>query len=756
MYETVNAIVSHEDVATTTPPNSRIAAATRIALVGGFTPRKCGIATFTADIHAALSRAAPEIAVDVYAMMTGPVGQNVHPDISAPIIENDAESYREAAAHINQSGASIIWLQHEFGLFGGPAGSMIFELIDRVAAPLIVTMHTVIPDPDKAQMEVMVRLVAHASRMMVMSDHARVLLLTRYGASAEQVVVIPHGVPDRPFGRSEHFKAKFGFDRKNILMTFGLLSPGKGIETVIAALPAIIADHPDVLYCIVGATHPNLVAREGEAYRARLHAQADTLGVANHLYWINAFVETPDLLDLLEAADIYLTPYPGAAQATSGTLSYAVALGKAVISTPYVHAVELLADDHGVIVPFDDSDRIAVEVGALLDNPDRLHALQERAYARGRSMVWPAFATRCTDMIEEAKVTARPIADTLANNLEGLFCLSDDTGILQHSKFSVPDRAHGYCVDDNARALMLTNRLGDDAEPHRSQLTAVFAAFVESAWNDQTGAFRNFMDYRRNWLEGAGSEDSCGRTLWALGATVSEGLSSGLRLWAQSLFDRTAHSAFDFRSPRAIAFAMLGAEYVLNAQPEHETAMRVLREGGDRLRSLYLEASNPEWQWYEPVLGYDNCRLPEAMIRAGSRFDQPDFTSCGMESLRWIFARQVSAGGQFRPVGSDSFGRHHEMPLPFDQQPVEIWAAVDGALAAYEATSEAIWLAEAQRAYDWFGGANDRGVIVADPSRGTCHDGINPRGLNLNRGAESVLSYQLATCTMRTLAAKFA
>lgn len=756
MYETVGGTVFDEEGALAVHHKADPETMMRIALIGGFPPRRCGIATFTADIYDSLIAASPNIAVDVYAMAPSHDDSLFDGPATASIVEGDPASFRAAAMDIDRSSADVVWLQHEFGLFGGPAGDMILELVDRITAPLIVTMHTVIPDPDPAQMRVMKRLVARASKLVVMSERGRALLHSVYGAASDQIALIPHGVPDRPFGRSALFKTKFGFEGKQVLMTFGLLSPGKGIEAVITALPALIVDHPNLIYCIVGATHPNLIAREGEAYREWLRDLAQTLGVDDHIHWIDAFVETAELLDLIEAADIYVTPYPGAAQSTSGTLSYAVALGKAVVSTPYVHAIELLANDHGVLVPFNDSARIAEEIGTLLDNPDRLKALQRRAYDRGRDMIWPIFAARSLAVIDAVRVTPPQTRDGLRIGIEGLLRICDDTGILQHSIHSIPDRAHGYCVDDNARALILVNRLEDDAEPYRSRMATTFAAFVESAWNETSGEFRNFMDYRRNWLEDSGSEDSCGRTLWALGATILEGRTSGLRHWAQGLFDRTARSALGFGSPRAKAFAMLGADYALQSDPLNETAQVILSDGAERLLALYSNVQSPEWRWFETVLAYDNFRLSEAMIRAGLRLDRADVSECGLKATQWLHSQQTAPAGYFRPVGSDSFGNEREAPMPFDQQPVEAWAAIDSSAAAFDATGDAIWLVEAQRAYDWFGGANDRGVAVADPESGTCHDGINPRGLNLNEGAESVLAYQLATCAMRTLAAKIA
>ncbi|MDO9368273.1 MAG: glycosyltransferase family 4 protein [Sphingopyxis sp.] len=731
-----------------------VAAPVRLALIGGFLPRRCGIATFTTDVHTSLKCAAPDLAIDVYAMAPAGAVTAFDPIVRTAINEGDVESFIAAAKQIEASDADVIWLQHEFGLFGGPAGDMVLELVDRVAAPLIVTLHTVLEEPHADQRRVMERLVARASKLVVMSERSRHLLRTVYGVDEDQISVIGHGVPDRPFGLTQKFKSRFGFDGKRVVLTFGLLSPGKGLEAMIKALPAIVEDHPDTVYCIAGATHPNLLAHEGEAYRDRLKALAVTLGVDDHVRWIDAFLETEELLDLLAAADIYVTPYTGAEQSTSGTLSYAMALGKAVVSTPYVHAVELLADDHGILVPFQDSAAIADEIKFLLGDPDRLLTLQKRAYLRSRDMIWPAFAARSCALIDEMRITPPAAALPEKIGVEGLLRICDATGILQHSVHDVPDRAHGYCVDDNARALMLMHRIDEEALGQCGQLTTVFAAFVQHAWNDDRGEFRNFMGFSRNWLEEVGSQDSCGRTLWALGATARESRSPALRQWARKLFARTAPSALAFESPRAIAFAMLGADYLLAADEENILALHILQKGADRLIMLHAAAARPDWTWFEPVVAYDNCRLSEAMLRAGVRLERADVISCGLETLRWINDVQIARRGHYRPVGSGSFGNAYELPRPFDQQPVEIWAAIDAASAAYDVTADDIWLAHARRAYDWFEGRNDRGVIVADPRSGTCRDGINPRGLNRNEGAESVLAYQHATYAIRDFVAK--
>lgn len=736
------------------------AAATRIAMIGGFSPRRCGIATFTTDVHSSILEAFPSSSVDIYAMRSPTCSTENVPQVRGIIDQEDKASYVSAARAIEASRADVIWLQHEFGLFGGDAGAHILSLVEAVAAPLVITLHTILETPNPDQRKVMDRLVARASKIVVMSDYGREVLCRVYRAEKDQVVVIEHGVPDRPFGRSVEFKARLGLTGKQVMMTFGLLGPGKGIESVLSALPAIVAHHPDTLYCVVGATHPSLIASHGERYRESLMAQANELGISDNVRWFDTFFDLEELLDLIEAADIYVTPYPGAAQSTSGTLSYAVALGKAVVSTPYIHAVELLDDEHGVLVSFNDSRAMADAVVDLLDDPAKLAAMQKRAYSRGRSMIWPNYAAQSMEVALAAKVST-PIRPTMLRNrppaaisFRGITRLSDDTGMFQHSVFSIPDRAHGYCIDDNARALMLMNRIGSHDADKANHLATIYASFLQHAWNPNARRFRNFMGFARNWLESEGSEDSNGRTLWALGSTAAEGHSISLRRWARILFNESAPIAFEFRSPRSWAFAALGALEVLKVDADNDHAKEIVTRAVEVLKHQLASVNATDWLWYESVLAYDNCRLPEALIRCGLYLGDNDAIEKAMATLRWITAQQTTVAGLFRPVGSETFGREYTDALPFDQQAVEAWAAIDAADAAFDATGDLCWVEEANRAYQWFFGANDRGAAIADAHSGTCRDGIIARGVNENEGAESTLALHLADSTFRKLLAK--
>lgn len=728
----------------------------RIALIGGFRPRKCGIATFTTDLFEQLGAFRPDITVDVHAMLNR-ADDAVDRDVSGTIFQHERDSYREAAARINAAGVNAVWLQHEFGIFGGDCGEYVLDLVDRVAAPLIVTLHTVLAAPSPQQRAIMHRLVDRASCLMVMSARGRQILVDHYGADAGRVTVIEHGAPDRPFGRQQEFREQLGLSGRTILMTFGLLGPGKGLETVIRALPAVIAGHPDVIYRIVGATHPNLVVQQGETYRHGLQCLARDIGVDSHIEWDDRFLDTAELLDQLEACDIYITPYPNLQQSTSGTLSFAVALGKAVISTPYVHARELLADGVGMLVPPEDPGSIAAEILGLLDNRSRLTKIQRRAWERGRATVWSAFAAAAARLVEETAVRphAAPIAKLLALTpaLGGLWAMTDGTGILQHGIGVVPDRDHGYCLDDNARALMLTNVLPGVANTDLVRGATTYASFVQHSWNPDRRVFRNFMNYDRSWCEDVGSEDSNGRAIWTLGHSAGSAVTDGLRDWAAMWFDRTADIALSFGSPRAIGFSMLGAAEIIGLNPTHDVAGKILKRGGARLSALFDRPQRSgEWMWFEDVLGYDNPRLCEALLKAGTQLANDHWVDQALAALDFLCRTQTSGEGHFRPVGSAGFGQPFQS-LPFDQQPLEAWAAIETCAVARRITRDEYWVRHAQAAYRWFFGANDRGVVLADPAAGICRDGITPHGMSKNVGAESLLAFQLAHCAMIDLAA---
>jgi glycosyltransferase involved in cell wall biosynthesis len=722
----------------------------RVALIGSYAPRSCGIATFTADIREKLAQYCPELHVDIYAL-DDEIPALTYDDNIHVIRAGQVPDYRRAAQLINDRGTDVVWIQHEFGIFGGPDGAYVTELVDRVAAPVVTTFHTVLSSPPQGQRAIVEHLLTRCTRVMVMSQHGRDLMETVYHARPETIDVIEHGAPDRPFGTSDAAKARLGLSGHRVMTTFGLLGPDKGIEHVIAAMPAILEQHPDVVYRVLGATHPVLVAREGERYRDQLLAQAKALGVADHIDWENRFLGIDELLEQLEASDMYITPYLNLAQSTSGTLSYAVALGKAVVSTPYVHASELLADGVGTLIEPRSPAAIATAVIDLLSQPDELLAMQKRAYERGRRTVWQHFAHAGAQLVRRTHAPAtQAMSRTARPALTALFAMSDATGMLQHSIGVVPDRRHGYCLDDNARALMLVNVAGGLSQSDRLRWSTIYASFVQYAWNPDERRFRNFMRFDRTWCEDVGSEDSNGRALWALGHTVEHSPFAELREWALHLFEAVATAMDALASPRAVAFAALGASAVLRTIPAHRAAHAMVADGCTTLARLVEGQRRPDWAWFEAVLGYDNPRLCQALIDGGMALSQPAWIRAGVETLEWISACQTSAQGHFRPIGSESFGWPGEWK-PFDQQPLEAQAAIEAAHSAWIATCDTRWIKLAEQAYQWFFGGNDRGVVLADLATGRCRDGVTPRGRNHNSGAESILAFQLGYYSLAAL-----
>jgi len=736
----------------------------RVAFIGNHLPRRCGIATFTHDLHRAVSIARPDLETGVV-VMTDPGRTYDYPaSVRFQIQDKTIDEYVQAAEFLNNERFDVVCLQHEYGIFGGEAGGNITELLSRLEMPVVTTLHTVLANPTPAQRDVMRQIVDASAKIIVMAEKGHELLRSVHDVSARKIEVIPHGIPDFPFLETHHAKAKLGFVGKTVILTFGLLSPSKGIETVIDAMPGIIKSCPNAVYVILGASHPNLVRHEGEAYRDSLSARVRELGIEDHVVFFNQFVDQATLLDFISMCDVYVTPYLNESQMTSGTLAYSFGLGKAVVSTPYWHAKELLADGRGILVPFGDAKAIGSEISGLLTNDVRRHAMRKRAYAASRSMTWAQTAKRYLAAFETVREPIRPEVVLSLDSIVALtkaaaipqvrighfLSLCDSTGILQHAVYSVPDRAHGYCVDDNARALLFSNALSNSGEAQLSgTITARFAAFIQHAWNPDTRRFRNFQSYDRRWLEESGSEDSHGRSLWALAECAAKDIDPSRRRWAAALFKTALPTVADFSSPRAWAFSLLGLDAYFTTVAGDPSANGLRTLLADRLMALFQASHRKDWLWFEDVLAYDNARLPQALIQTGLATHTPAYVEVGLRSLRWLMSLQTTSSGYFRPVGSKSFGRIRHKPEAFDQQPVEASAAISACLAAGRENDDAEWSLGAMRAFGWFLGENDLRTALIDPDTGSCSDGLHPDRLNENMGAESVLSYLLGLVEIR-------
>jgi glycosyltransferase involved in cell wall biosynthesis len=742
---------------------------TRIAVIGNYLPRQCGIATFTTDLCTAIASeygSARLFAIPV----NDPESNYEYPDrVRMEIEQEDCASYERAAEFLNFNGNDLVCLQHEYGIFGGPAGSHILSLLRRLKMPLVTTLHTVLREPDLNQQTVLEEIAHLSDRLIVMSDLASILLQSVYGVPSEKIDLIPHGVPDFPFTDPNYFKDLFNTQGESVLLTFGLLSPNKGIENVIRALPAILAKHKNVTYIVSGATHPHIRRREGERYRETLHALSADLGVSSQVIFNNRFVSAEELVEHVGAADIYITPYRQEAQIVSGTLAIALGAGKAIISTPYWHAQELLADGRGILVPFDDPASIADATIRLLDNDAERHAMRKRAYLHSRGTTWQrtaqaymaSFQCARTERILRPRpslqdiLAARSTDELPALNLAHLRHLTDDTGILQHAIFSVPNCDEGYTTDDNARALIVTLLLQGSAafaSEGLADLSRRYLAFLEFAFHGKVGRFRNFLGYDRQWQESAGSEDSHGRALWAIGTVLGRSADPGLRGASGQLFESAVPATLTFTSPRAWAFSVLGMQGYLDWFPGDRIIQGTRNLLANRLLDLYERIHSKDWRWFEKSLTYSNARLSQALILAGWNSKNKRMIDAGCESLKWLVTEQHRDDANvFVPIGSRGFFAKGKDKARFDQQPVEACATVAACVQAYRATGDSLWLEEAWSAFRWFLGENDLQVPLYDAATGGCRDGLHPDRVNENQGAESTLSFLMALLDMQAV-----
>ncbi|MGA2650764.1 MAG: glycosyltransferase family 4 protein [Terracidiphilus sp.] len=740
---------------------------TRIAFVGNYLPRQCGIATFTTDLCNAV---AAEYGSDrLFAIpVNDPESAYDYPhQVRLELEQEDLTSYERAAEFLNFNGNDLVCIQHEYGIYGGVAGQYILTLLRKLKMPVVTTLHTVLREPDEDQRMVLEEVARLSDRVIVMSEQAAQFLIEVYGVPTGKIDVIAHGVPDFQFMDPNYFKDQFGVEGKSVLLTFGLLSPNKGIENVIRALPGILARHPNVVYIVSGVTHPHIRRREGERYREELIALADELGVSSNLILVNRFVSAEELVEHVGAADIYITPYRQEAQIVSGTLAIALGAGKAIISTPYWHAKELLADKRGVIVPFEDPAAIAEAVLHLLDNDGERHAMRKRAYLHSRETIWPKAAQKYMASFQRARFerTLRPRAahkddvamdasDYLPSlNTDHMLRMTDDTGMLQHAIFSVPNSSEGYTTDDNARALIVSTLLDEGHANGAGQLFANlshrYLAFMWLAFKHDTGRFRNFLSYDRKWLEDCGSDDSHGRALWSLGNVLGHSRNAGLRGAAGRLFEAAVPATHTFTSPRAWAYCILGMQAYLDWFPGDRVIQGARNALANRLLDIYERTHSTSWRWFEKSLSYSNARLSQALILAGWRSDNHRMIEVGMDSLKWLVSEQHRDDAEiFVPIGSNGFFVEGSEKARFDQQPVEACATISACLEVYRLTEEGLWFEEAQRVFRWFLGKNDLQVPLYDTTTGGCRDGLHPDRINENQGAESTLSFLMALLEM--------
>jgi glycosyltransferase involved in cell wall biosynthesis len=740
-----------------------------VAVIGNYLPRQCGIATFTTDLVEALSVEAPDINCWAVVMNDKPEGYPYPEKVRFEISQNKLSDYDVASQFLNISHANIVCVQHEYGLFGGPAGSHLLKLLADLRMPVVTTLHTILKDPAPEYREVMGKLSNLSDKLVVMSRKAIEILKNIYGVSEEKIAFIHHGIPDTPFIDSSFYKDKFGVEGKKVLLTFGLLSPNKGIENVLQALPAVIRKYPDVVYIILGATHPQILKSHGDAYRIMLQQLVHKLDIGEHVIFQNRFVELKELCEFLGIADIYVTPYLDEAQITSGTLAYAMGTGKAIISTPYWYATEMLAENRGRIVPFHNPDAMAKQIIDVLEKDVERQAMRKKAYIFSRDAVWKEVSRKYLQVFSEVRQNRtrnpRPRHSYIENvkaimnfelpeiKLDHLKALTDDTGILQHATYTIPDRTHGYCTDDNARALLVaamgqkylpTNGLG------LNSLSGHYLGFLLYAYNEKNGRFRNFMTYSRQWREEIGSEDAHGRAIWCLGKAVTFLGDPGHLAMSTTLFSKALRVAEKFRSPRAIAFCLVGMHAYLHMFSGDSDVRRVREILANRLFDQFKNHATDSWPWFENTLTYANGKLPHALLLSGHQMQRSDMTDMGLDTLKWVLAKQTE-DNHFVPIGSNGWYKKGGARARFDQQPVEANAMVEACVEAFNVTRDQTWFENAAMCFNWFLGQNDLNMPLYDPKTGGCRDGLMADGINQNEGAESSLAWLLSLMTLQKL-----
>jgi len=733
-----------------------------VSFISSYIPRQCGIATFTNDLANSLKNIDNDetgTLVNITALNDIAEGYKYTSDVKFEIKDKSINDFKEAAYYLNLSNNDVVNLQHEFGLFGGEAGSNILYLLENIKKPVVTTLHTVLEHPNEDQLRVIQEINEYSSYFIVQSERSQDMLEKIYTIPKEKIKYIPHGAHDVPFLDTTYYKDKFQLAEKKVLLTFGLLGPGKGIEDAINALKKVVNNYPDVVYIVLGATHPNVKRQYGEAYRNNLENLVKRNGLENNVIFINRFVETQELLEFLLMSDIYISPYHHKEQIVSGTLTYALAAGKAIISTPYWYAEELLKDERGQLVPFKDPEELSKVILELLNDENKRNRLRRNAYDTGRSMIWSQVAGNYSDIfhraVNEYKISSSQVVPSSKYqfipalpeaNLTHLKTLTDSTGILQHAVFSAPNRNEGYCTDDNARALLvgiMNKYLFHDT--FIDSLIITYLTFIHHSFNSETELFRNFMSYERKWLEESGSEDSNGRAIFVLGYFIKNSTDYSHLALSKMLFDSSFKNMEKFKSLRAISYIVMGCIFYLQRFSGARDVKRMCKKLLERLSEQYSANSKENWKWFENYLTYDNARVPQALLMGGKYFNNNNFISAGLTSLEWLFdIIHDKERNYISLIGNDGWLHKGKPKAKYDQQPIEIPALIDACFQAYIIAQDKEWINRIGITFSWFLGNNDRQEPLYDFITGGCFDGLTSTMTNQNQGAESTISWLLS------------
>jgi len=727
--------------------------------IGTYPPRECGIGTFTRNLYHAITdvgESAEQNESFIVAMNDFEQNYPYPDEVKLTIRQESQKDYLSAVQYINLSGADCCILEHEFGIYGGQNGVYILPLLHRLEMPLIVTLHTIIKTPSYNEKAILQEICKMANRVVVMSHKAIGFLIDIYGVPEEKIAYIEHGVPDFQFSQNET-KKEFKLEKKKLLLTFGFISRNKGIEVAIKALPKVIEKHPDILYMVLGKTHPNVLRYSGDEYRVYLTKLIKDLKLEKNVVLIDKFVNQKDLFKYLYASDIYITPYLNEAQITSGTLSYAVGVGSAVVSTPYWHAAELLADAKGILFDFSNSNQLSDILIELLDKPEKRLQLRKRAYDYGREITWPKIGEKYrnlleTVVIEDLKIEKKDVIpfDLLLLppfSLTHVKRMTDDTGIIQHAKFGIPNLKEGYCLDDNARALLMALMTFKQNKDYTAlELCPVYLSYIHYMQNDD-GTFKNFMSFNRSYLDEVGSEDSFARAIWALGYMLANAPNDSYYQIGRIIFFNAQPNFEKLKSIRSIAYTIMGTSYYLRSNPSDDGMIELLKRLTDVLVKHLENSSDETWVWFEELLAYDNAILPLALLHAAEILNDDKIREVAIVSINFLTAITMQ-GGYLSIIGNDKWHKKDGEHSKFAQQPLDAMAMVLMFHQAYHLTKNRDYLNQLFTSFMWFLGDNDLRMNLYDFETKGCCDGLENYGVNRNQGAESILAYTISYLTV--------
>lgn len=731
--------------------------------IGSYVPRKCGIATFTNDLYNTIVSESKSDGHRVIAMNNIPEGYNYPEEVAFEIQRNHLPDYQRAADFINLSNTDIVSLQHEFGLFGGLAGDYLFSLMGRVKKPIITTLHTIIREPNPDYRRSMEELIHYSYKLVVMTEMSKEILKDIYGVPEEKIELIYHGVPDVPFIADNQNKKLRYLDGRIVILTFGLLNPGKGIEFLLDALVPVVKKNPNITYIVLGATHPEVIKSQGEKYRLTLERKVHDLGLENNVIFHNRYVTLDELCEYIIDSDIYVSPYISREQIVSGALTYAIGMGKAIISTPYWHAQEMLSDGRGILVDFGDVEVLSQSLLSFMSDPDTCQLMRKKAYEFGRQMIWKEvgrhYLKLFNDVLEPWEIDnaetrlESPIFfhTTLPEiKLNHLYLLSDDVGIFQHAKFGIPDRDHGYSTDDVGRGLAV---LTDDQIPNQDilPLMTIYLSFLHHA-QTENGHFHNFMNYDRRFTDEQGSDDTLGRAIFGLGHVVRWGLTEGMRALAHSMIEKSEPMLENLNAPRAKAYAICGLCVALKRYEERQyndtdKIKSILIKLSDELIALYDETRTEDWNWFETIVAYGNAKICEALLYAFQATHDLRYKEVGLTTLEFLTDIQWY-GTFFDLVGNEGWYNINKEKAVFGQQPIDAGYLTNAYITAYDITGDKRYLHQAYHAFEWFLGRNRLGIPLYDFGTGGVADGLDSQGVSANQGAESSICFILALLSL--------